>query len=77
MPQEVLDGYQRRVGIEELGGHGVPELVARHLEPRLAGIMLQAFLDAPHRDGLASSSPFIHQEDLFDPAGRPHPEILH
>ena len=77
MPQEILDGHQGGIGIEELGGHGVPELVARHFEPCLAGVMLQAFLDAPHRDGFASASAFIHQEDFFDPAGRPHPEILH
>jgi hypothetical protein len=71
-----LDGYQGGIGIEELSGHGVPELVARHLEPRLASVMLQTFLNAPHRDGFASASAFIYQEDFFDPAGRPHPEIL-
>ncbi len=49
MPQEILDGNQGSVGVEKLGGHGVPELVARHFEPRLAGVMLQALLDAPHR----------------------------
>ena len=77
VPQEILDGHQGGIGIEELGGHGVPQLVARHLEPRLAGVILQAFLDAPHRDGLAPAAAFVHQEDLFDAAGRPHPEILH
>jgi hypothetical protein len=77
MPQEILDGHHDSVSVEELGDHGVPELVARHFAPRLAGIILQALLDAPHRDSLASPSPLIHQEDFFDSAGRPHPEIPH
>ncbi len=29
-----------------------------------------------HRDSFASASPFIHQEDFFDSAGRPYPEVL-
>ena len=29
MSQEILDGGQVRIGIEELGCHGVPELMAR------------------------------------------------
>lgn len=29
MPQEILGGVQVRIGIEELGGHSVPELMAR------------------------------------------------
>ena len=28
MPQKILDGDEIRIGIEELRGHGVPELVA-------------------------------------------------
>ena len=75
MPRKILDGRQGSVGIKELRGPGVPELMARHLEPCLAGVMLQTFLDAPHRDGVASASPFIDQEDFFDPAYRPHREI--
>ena len=77
MAQEILDGHQGSVSIEELRGHGVTQLVARHFEPRFAGILLQMFLDAPHRDGLAPASAFIHQEDFFDSTGRSHPKILH
>lgn len=76
MPQEVLDGHQGGVGIEKLGGHGVPQLVTGDLEPGLVGVMFQALLDAPHRDGLTPTSAFVHQKNLFDPAGRPHPQIL-
>ena len=43
MSQEILDGHQGSVSIKELGGHGVPQLVAGYLEPSLAGVMLQAF----------------------------------
>jgi len=28
MPQEILDSHQGSVGIEELGSHGMPQLVA-------------------------------------------------
>ena len=41
MAQEILDGHQGSVSIEELRGHGVTQLVARHFEPCLAGILLQ------------------------------------
>jgi hypothetical protein len=49
MPQEILDTHQGGIGIEELGGHGVPQLMARHLEACLAGIVLQPLLDTSHR----------------------------
>ena len=65
MSQKILDGHQGGICIKELGGHGVPELVAGHLEPGLATVILQAFLNAPHRDGFASGSPFICQEDFL------------
>jgi hypothetical protein len=68
MPQEILDSHQGSIGIEKLRGHGMPQLAARHFEPRLAGVKLQALLDATHRDSLASPSPLIHQEDFFDSA---------
>src|SRR4030042_2900687 len=55
MSQKILDGHQGRVGIKELRGHGVPELMARHFESRLAGVMLQAFLDPSYGDGFASA----------------------
>jgi hypothetical protein len=38
MPQEILDGHQGPVGIKELGGHVITQLVARHLEPRLGAL---------------------------------------
>ena len=36
MPQEILDGHQGGIGIEQLGGHGVPQLMAGHLQSRVS-----------------------------------------
>ena len=76
MPQEVLDGGQVRIGIEELGGHGVPELMARGGDAGLPGKVFQPLLYTPDGDRLASIAPFFHQEDLLGPGMRSDPQVF-
>jgi hypothetical protein len=42
--KEILDGHQVGIGIQKLGGHTVPELMAGDLQPRFPGIVLYSFL---------------------------------
>ena len=49
MAQKILDGDQVRIGIEQLGGHGVAQLVAGYRQACFFGIILHAFLDPSYR----------------------------
>ena len=58
--QEVLDRHQIRIGIEQLGGHGVTQLMAAYFHSGLPGVMLHAFLDGAHRHGIALAATLVH-----------------
>jgi len=73
--QQVLDGHQLGIGIEQLGGHGVSKLVAGYPKASLSHIVLHPLLDAPDREGLASVGSLLHYKDLLGPGDRSHPEV--
>jgi len=63
VPQGVLDADQRRIRIEHLGGHGVPQLMAAGSHLGLADILLHALLDTAHRQPPAAAGPFLNHKD--------------
>ena len=77
MPEEVLDGDHLGLSIEQLGGHGMPEVVTGDLEPGLSGIVLHSFLDTPNRYGFSFVRTLFHQEEFLCPGWLPHPKVSH
>ena len=71
MAEQILDGYQIRIGIQQLGGHRVPQLMTGYIYSASFGIMLDAFLYTTYRDGLSSTPPFLDQEYVLRPGRRP------
>jgi hypothetical protein len=48
MPQEILDGSEVSIGVEELRGHGVAKSMTRDIEAALSRIGFDPLLDASH-----------------------------
>ena len=72
MAQEILNGGEIGIGIEQLGGHGMAKMMTRHLELGLAGISFHAPLNAADGDGLPLTRFLFRQEDLSGSGWRPH-----
>ena len=64
VPEQILDRAQIGIGIEQLRGHRVPQMMTGDAELCFAGIVLHALLDAANRDGLTRAGSLLHQEDL-------------
>ena len=47
--QKILDGDQVGIGIEQLGGHRMTQLMAGYRQTGFLRIILHAFLDSPDR----------------------------
>lgn len=77
VPEQILDRAQIGVGIEQLRGHRVPQMMTGDAELCFAGIELHALLDAANRERLTRAGALLHQEDAPGPAGRPDPQIVH
>ncbi len=75
--EEFLDGDQVGIGIEHLGGHGVPQLVTGDFQTKRTGVGFQAFLYAAHRYGLSLVAAPLYQKHLLGTAGRPNPEVTY
>ena len=67
VPEQILDGDDLGLCIEQLSGHGVAQLVATDPEAGLFRIVLDSFLDAPHRYGLAFEPAFFNEENALCP----------
>ena len=65
--EQILDGDDVRIGVEHLGGHGVPQLVAADVDGCLFCIMLHAILNAALLYRLAFKAALVNQKQLFGP----------
>jgi len=74
--KEILDGHNVRVGIEQLRGHRVPELMTASPEPSFVGIILHSLLDPADGDRRPPVRTFLHQEEPFHLGGRSGLQIL-
>jgi len=73
--EQVLDGGQRRAGIEHLRGHRVPQMMTGCPDAGSFRIVLHSLLDAPDRERLASARSLLHEEDVLASARRSELEI--
>ena len=71
MAQEILNGAEIGIGVEQLGGHGMPEMMTGHLDPGLAGISFHAPLNAADGDRLPLTRLLFRQENLSRTGWRP------
>jgi hypothetical protein len=62
----MLDRHQIRIGIEQLSGHGVSQLMTADIHSGFPGVVLHSFLDSAHRHGIALAATLAHQEEPFD-----------
>jgi len=76
VPKKVLDGDHLGLRVEQLGGHGVAQLVTADSERGLPRIVLDSFLDAPHRYRLSSVDPLFNDEDPPGSRGASHSEVI-
>ena len=65
--QKVLDSHQISIGVEHLGGHGVPKLVAGDLKAGLVRVVFHAMLDTANVQWLASKASLFDQKEPFGP----------
>lgn len=75
MSQKILNGDEIRIGVQELGGHGVSQVVTGELEVRLSRIALHPLLDTAHREGLTPIGLPLRQKQMPCPGLGPDPEI--
>jgi len=54
--QEILNGHEISVGVEQLCRHGVAELVTAYLQTRFLAIVFHSLLDTANRYGFTSKS---------------------
>ena len=58
--EQILDGGDFRFGVQQLGGHGVAQLVTAGLQSGLFRVVFDAFLDPSNRYGLSLAGAFFH-----------------
>lgn len=75
MSQKILNGDEIRIGVQELGGHGVSQVMTGELEGHLGRIALHPLLDAPDGYGLTPIGLLLRQKQMLCPRLGPDPEI--
>ena len=63
VPEQILDGNDLGLCVEQLSGHGMAQLMATDSEAGLFRIVLDSFLDAPDRYGIAFEPAFFNEEN--------------
>jgi len=75
MTQEILDGGEIGIAIEELGGHGRSKMVIGALELGLTGIGFHVPLNTTDRNGLPLIRTLVRQKNFSRSGRRPHFQI--
>ena len=76
MTQQILDRHQVRIGIKQLGRHGVPQLMTANRQTGALRVKLHAFLDTPHRDGIALAATLVDQKEALRSAEAPGLQVI-
>jgi hypothetical protein len=65
--EQVLDDNDIGIGIEKLGGHGVPQLVTGNLETAAFGIVFHSLLNASNRQRLPFTGSLLNEKHRLGP----------